>query len=66
MFEMILLTISLFLDLEEESEEQPVKLSFQVYLTNLLNCVNRDMIDKAAIEFAENYNSKNNRKKLIS
>lgn len=35
------------------------------FTSSLLSCVNRDMIDKAAINFCTNLNTKNNRNKLI-
>lgn len=37
---------------------------FAQFLKNLNNCVNKELIDSAAIEFLLNYNTKNNRKKL--
>ncbi|XP_055843664.1 regulator of nonsense transcripts 2 [Episyrphus balteatus] len=41
-----------------------IKQQFEQFLTNLNNCVNKELIDSAAIEFLLNYNTKNNRKKL--
>lgn len=41
-----------------------IKQQFESFLTNLNNCVNKELIDSAAIEFLLNYNTKNNRKKL--
>lgn len=41
------------------------KAYFDNFLTNLTNCVNKELIDSAAIDFLLNLNSKNNRKKLI-
>uniref|UniRef100_U5EXL6 Putative nonsense-mediated mrna decay 2 protein n=1 Tax=Corethrella appendiculata TaxID=1370023 RepID=U5EXL6_9DIPT len=35
------------------------------YLQNLQNCVNKELIDSAAIDFLLNLNTKNNRKKLV-
>jgi regulator of nonsense transcripts 2 len=35
------------------------------FLTNLTNCVNKELIDSAAIDFLLNLNTKNNRKKLV-
>lgn len=37
---------------------------FALFLKNLVNCVNKELIDSAAIEFLLNLNTKNNRKKL--
>jgi hypothetical protein len=42
-----------------------MKQQFEAYLVSLPNCVNRDLIDKAAIEFCMNFNTKHNRKKLV-
>lgn len=39
---------------------------FEIFLSNLANCVNTELIDSAAIEFLLNLNTKNNRKKLTS
>ncbi|XP_073833077.1 UPF2 regulator of nonsense mediated mRNA decay isoform X1 [Musca autumnalis] len=41
-----------------------MKQQFAQFLKNLNNCVNKELIDSAAIEFLLNYNTKNNRKKL--
>ena len=38
---------------------------FTAYLAKLPNCVNREMIDQAATEFCMQFNTKNNRKKLV-
>lgn len=40
------------------------KQQFDMFLNNLNNCVNKELIDSAAIEFLLNFNTKNNRKKL--
>ncbi len=54
---------------EDSCKETGTRLSNKVlldaFLNSLLNCVNRDMIDKAAINFCTNLNTKNNRKKLV-
>lgn len=55
---------------EKEDADAPVSLQsnkvlLDSFLTTLSSCVNREMIDSAAIEFATNLNSKNNRKKLV-
>lgn len=57
---------------EKQSEEikltQPTpanKVVLEAFLTSLLSCVNRDMIDKAALNFCTNLNTKYTRKKLI-
>lgn len=39
---------------------------FEIFLANLVNCVNKELIDSAAIEFLLNLNTKNNRKKLAN
>ena len=41
------------------------KILLETFLKNLEHCVNREMIDKSAIDFCTNLNSKNNRKKLV-
>lgn len=64
-------------EMEEESapvetNEKPVQQKTQIlgkhhlenFLTNLPNCVNRELIDSAAIDFLLNFNNKPNRKKL--
>ncbi|XP_076469583.1 regulator of nonsense transcripts 2-like isoform X2 [Babylonia areolata] len=52
---------------EEEDMETGtlMKQQFDAYLLSLPTCVNRDLIDKAAIEFCMNFNTKVNRKKLV-
>lgn len=40
------------------------KQQFASFLQNLANCVNKELIDSAAIEFLLNLNTKNNRKKV--
>ena len=54
---------------EDEEAESSVNMSgkmmFDAFLTNLPNCVNREMIDSAATEFCMQFNTKNNRKKLV-
>ncbi|KAL8621336.1 hypothetical protein ACOMHN_053357 [Nucella lapillus] len=58
-------------DLAPEPEEDDMetgtlmKQQLDVYLVSLPTCVNRDLIDKAAIEFCMNFNTKVNRKKLV-
>ncbi|XP_064604775.1 regulator of nonsense transcripts 2-like isoform X2 [Liolophura sinensis] len=42
-----------------------MKSQFEAYLQSLPNCVNRELIDKAAVEFCMNFNTKSNRKKLV-
>lgn len=41
-----------------------MKLIFDTFVKNLPNCVNRDMIDRAAEDFCTNMNTKGYRKKL--
>lgn len=43
---------------------QPSKQYFDQFLHNLTNCVTKELIDSAAIDFLLNCNTKNNRKKL--
>ncbi|XP_041348866.1 regulator of nonsense transcripts 2-like isoform X2 [Gigantopelta aegis] len=54
-------------DVEEEDGETGslMKSQFEAFALSLPNCVNRDLIDKAAIEFCMNFNTKSNRKKLV-
>lgn len=42
------------------------KQQFATFLKNLVNCVNKELIDSAAIEFLLNLNTKSNRKKLTT
>uniref|UniRef100_D3ZT03 UPF2, regulator of nonsense mediated mRNA decay n=1 Tax=Rattus norvegicus TaxID=10116 RepID=D3ZT03_RAT len=55
--------------LEQEDEEAStgshLKLIVDAFLQQLPNCVNRDLIDKAAMDFCMNMNTKANRKKLV-
>lgn len=39
---------------------------FATFLKNIVNCVNKELIDSAAIEFLLNLNTKSNRKKLTT
>lgn len=41
------------------------KLQLDTFLANLPNCVNRELIDSAAIDFLLNFNNKPNRKRLV-
>ncbi|XP_050312135.1 regulator of nonsense transcripts 2 isoform X2 [Anthonomus grandis grandis] len=55
---------------EEDSEDQSStnasnKIVLEAFLNNLPNCVNREMIDNAAIDFLVTLNIKHNRKKLV-
>ncbi len=58
---------NLFSDEPEDSENQNLsnKAILDAYLANLPNCVNREMIDQAAIDFCMKLNTKSNRKKLV-
>ncbi|XP_034487770.1 regulator of nonsense transcripts 2 [Drosophila innubila] len=47
-----------------QSQNQQLRKQFDVFLQNLFNCVNKELIDSAAIEFLLNYNTKHQRKKL--
>lgn len=55
---------------EEETEDNTSttvsnKIVLEAFLNNLPNCVNREMIDNAAIDFLVTLNSKHNRRKLV-
>ncbi|KAK0162145.1 hypothetical protein PV327_008507 [Microctonus hyperodae] len=55
---------------EPEIEEPQIanisnKILLDAFLTHLPNCVNREMIDNAAVDFLINLNTKHNKKKLI-
>ncbi|KAJ8678900.1 hypothetical protein QAD02_014687 [Eretmocerus hayati] len=55
---------------EPEVEEPQVsntsnKILLDAFLTHLPNCVNREMIDNAAVDFLMNLNTKHNKRKLI-
>lgn len=56
--------------MEEEVEDTTSvtvsnKIVLEAFLNNLPNCVNREMIDNAAIDFLVTMNTKHNRKKLV-
>ncbi|KAJ0182050.1 hypothetical protein K1T71_002772 [Dendrolimus kikuchii] len=52
----------------EQEEAQPSNISnkyaLDAFLNELPNCINRELIDNAAVDFVLNLNTKNNRKKL--
>ncbi|XP_023617723.1 regulator of nonsense transcripts 2 isoform X6 [Myotis yumanensis] len=50
---------------EETSTGSHLKLIVDAFLQQLPNCVNRELIDKAAMDFCMNMNTKANRKKLV-
>lgn len=50
----------------EKTSGHGTRQQFEIFLSNLANCVNMELIDSAAIEFLLNLNTKNNRKKLTS
>ncbi|XP_035737800.1 regulator of nonsense transcripts 2-like [Vespa mandarinia] len=55
---------------EVETEEPQVsnisnKILLDAFLSHLPNCVNREMIDNAAVDFLINLNTKHNKKKLV-
>ncbi|GCC38213.1 hypothetical protein chiPu_0016725 [Chiloscyllium punctatum] len=52
-------------DEEEASTGSHLKLIVDAFLQQLPNCVNRDLIDKAAMDFCMNMNTKANRRKLV-
>lgn len=49
----------------ENNINASAKIMLDAFFTHLPNCVNREMIDNAAIEFLMNHNTKNHRKKLV-
>ncbi|XP_075455597.1 regulator of nonsense transcripts 2 isoform X2 [Ascaphus truei] len=50
---------------EEASTGSHLKLIVDAFIQQLPNCVNRDVIDKAAMDFCMNMNTKANRRKLV-
>jgi len=54
---------------EEEDLAEAINMSTRMvldaFLSQLPNCVNREMIDSAAAEFCMNHNTKSNRKRLV-
>ncbi|VVD00769.1 regulator of nonsense transcripts 2 [Leptidea sinapis] len=52
----------------EQEEAQPTNISnkyaLEAFLNELPNCINRELIDNAAVDFVLNLNTKNNRRKL--
>ncbi|GAB1609122.1 regulator of nonsense transcripts 2-like isoform X2 [Argonauta hians] len=53
-------------DIEEENDTgHLMKAQFDSFLQSLPNCVNRELIDKNAVDFCMNFNTKTNRKKLV-
>ncbi|GFQ70834.1 regulator of nonsense transcripts 2 [Trichonephila clavata] len=64
------LTETLMQEIDEADEETAAtntanKVLLDGFLNSLLNCVNREIIDKAAIDFCMNLNTRPNRKKLV-
>ncbi|XP_054718821.1 regulator of nonsense transcripts 2-like isoform X2 [Uloborus diversus] len=64
------LTETLMQEIDDTEEDSSVtnsanKLLLDGFLTSLLNCVNREMIDQAAVDFCMNLNTRPNRKKLV-
>uniref|UniRef100_A0A8C3FXV3 Regulator of nonsense transcripts 2 n=1 Tax=Cyclopterus lumpus TaxID=8103 RepID=A0A8C3FXV3_CYCLU len=58
------------LDEQEQEDEEAntgshLKLIVDAFIQQLPNCVNRDLIDKAAMDFCMNMNTKSNRRKLV-
>ncbi|XP_036376152.1 regulator of nonsense transcripts 2-like isoform X1 [Megalops cyprinoides] len=52
-------------DDEEASTGSHLKLIVDAFIQQLPNCVNRELIDKAAMDFCMNMNTKANRRKLV-
>ncbi|XP_063304297.1 regulator of nonsense transcripts 2 isoform X2 [Pelobates fuscus] len=50
---------------EEASTGSHLKLIVDAFIQQMPNCVNRDLIDKAAMDFCMNMNTKANRRKLV-
>merc|ERR1719402_1751216 len=54
---------------DDEDLTEAISLSYKMvldaFLSQLPNCVNREMIDNAAAEFCMNHNTKTNRKRLV-
>lgn len=50
---------------QEETVGANVKVALETFLNNLPSCVNREMIDNAAVEFVVCLNTKTARRKLI-
>jgi len=54
---------------DDEDLKDAISLSYKMvldaFLSQLPNCVNREMIDSAAAEFCMNHNTKTNRKRLV-
>ncbi|XP_055944763.1 regulator of nonsense transcripts 2-like isoform X1 [Argiope bruennichi] len=64
------LTETLMQEMDETEEEAAAtntanKVLLDHFLNSLLNCVNREMIDQAAVDFCMNLNTRPNRKKLV-
>ncbi|XP_076337894.1 UPF2 regulator of nonsense mediated mRNA decay isoform X2 [Tachypleus tridentatus] len=63
------LTETILQDVDESDENSGIvatnKMILDGFLFSLLNCVNREMIDQAAVDFCMNLNTKPNRKKLV-
>ncbi|XP_077356522.1 regulator of nonsense transcripts 2 [Festucalex cinctus] len=52
-------------DDEEANTGTHLKLIVDAFIQQLPNCVNRDLIDKGAMDFCMNMNTKSNRRKLV-
>ncbi|KAH8304670.1 hypothetical protein KR018_003021, partial [Drosophila ironensis] len=48
----------------QNQNQTQMRQQFDTFLVNLFNCVNKELIDSAAIEFLLNFNTKHQRKKL--
>ncbi|GBM68838.1 Regulator of nonsense transcripts 2, partial [Araneus ventricosus] len=64
------LTETLMQEMDDTEEEAAAsntanKVLLDHFLNSLLNCVNREMIDQAAVDFCMNLNTRPNRKKLV-
>ncbi|KAF7495163.1 Regulator of nonsense transcripts 2 [Sarcoptes scabiei] len=49
-----------------KGNQSATKDQLDTFFSSLPYCVNRDMIDKAALQFTTTFNTKNNRKKLVN
>lgn len=57
--------LSLDIEESENSTNSSNKIMLDAFLNLLPNCVNKEMIDNAAIEFLMYHNTKHHRKKLV-
>ncbi|ODN04867.1 Regulator of nonsense transcripts UPF2 [Orchesella cincta] len=51
---------------KDDGSSNPSKPNIRKYLSSLKNCANKNMIDKAAYEFVDNFKSKHSKTELVS